>query len=95
MPVLEGGLQHRVRVAANLCRIVERELRLGPRAVERERQALQQLLGSGNATLPELNDELSQRLRTTDDDAFLARAAEVLLAVTRDKLAVDKPGYAT
>src|SRR5207344_2711907 len=38
LPVLDGGLQHKVRVAANLCRIVERELRLGPDAAERERQ---------------------------------------------------------
>lgn len=95
VPVLAGGLQHKVRVAANLCRIVERELRLGPAAAEREQHAIQELLDARDATLPELNDQLSRRLQSTDDEALLARAADVLLAITRDKLAVDKPGYAT
>ena len=93
LPALDGGLQHKVRVAANLCRIVDRELQLGPQAAERERQALQALLGT-EGTLPQLNARLSEALRATEDDAFLARAADVLVAVTVDKLAVDKPGYA-
>ena len=91
-PVLDGGLQHKVRVAANLCRIVERELRLGPAAAERERVALAALLGR-SAPLDELNAELAERLATADD-AFLARALPVLVDAVAAKLEVDKPGYA-
>ena len=93
LPVLEGGLQHKVRVAANLCRIVERELRLGPEAAALEQQALGDLLGT-EGTLPDLNQGLSEALRVSDDDGFLARAAEILFPVTERKLDIDKPGYA-
>ena len=93
LPVLEGGLQHKVRVAANLCRIVDRELRLGPDAAEQERLELGDLLGT-EGTLPDLNQGLSEALRCSDDDAFLARAADILFVVTERKLAIDKPGYA-
>ena len=55
----------KVRVAANLCRIIERELRLGPPAGDRERAALARLLGR-DGTLAELNEALSIHLRTAD-----------------------------
>jgi hypothetical protein len=92
LPVLEGGLQHKVRVAANLCRIVERELRLGPDADRRERLALGEIVGA-DGTLLELNDRFTTMVRTADAD-FVAMATPVLIAAVLDKLAVDKPGYA-
>jgi Domain of unknown function (DUF6285) len=91
-PVLEGALQHKVRVAANLCRIVERELVLGPAAADAERHALVLLLGR-EGTLAELNAELAEQLRSADE-ASLQRALPVLVAAVTAKLAVDKPGYA-
>lgn len=91
VPQLNGPSQHQVRVAANLARIVERELQLGPAAVERERDALRALLGH-DGPLDGLNAELSDRLRNGE---LHAEALPVLLDVTRDKLAVNKPGYAT
>ena len=91
LPVLEGGLQHKVRVAANVCAIIERELRLGPDADRREQEALHTLLGS-EGTLAELNAELASRLRR-GDAMFLARCVEVLMEATVLKLAVNKPGY--
>jgi hypothetical protein len=91
LPLTDPAVQHKVRVAANLCRIVERELRLGPPAAARERAALADLLGR-DGTLPELNAALSTHLRTAEA-AFLPGALDVLLDAVEDKLAVDKPGY--
>jgi hypothetical protein len=92
LPSVDGSLTHKVRVAANLCRIVDREIRLGPGNIEREREALAGLLGV-DGPLPELNDRLAEVLRGADDE-LLDRAVEVLLPGVLDKLAVDKPGYA-
>jgi hypothetical protein len=39
LPAVTGGLQHQVRVAANLSRILQREVELGPAAAERKRGA--------------------------------------------------------
>ena len=87
-----GPVRHHVRVAANLARIVQRELELGREANFRERALLGDLLGVDGSTA-ELNAELAKRLRA-NDDADLARAAwPVLLAITLDKLAIDKPGH--
>ena len=91
LPLTDPAVQHKVRVAANLCRIVERELRLGPAAAERERAALGRLLNR-DGTLPELNEAMAIHLRDADA-AFLPGALDVLLAAVEDKLAVDKPGY--
>ena len=91
LPMLEGNLQHKVRVAANLCRIVERELRLGPDAAHREREALRELLGT-DGSLAELNERFSTTVREADA-AFVAAATPLLIAAVVDKLAVDKPGY--
>ncbi len=95
VPLLTGNEQHQVRVAANLCRIVEREVRLGPGLEIEERRLLLDLLADrpADATTAELNAELARRVATTDDPDFLARAHGVLLALSGHKLAVNKPGY--
>ncbi|MGH2898436.1 MAG: DUF6285 domain-containing protein, partial [Solirubrobacteraceae bacterium] len=46
MPALSGALEYRVRVAVNLARILERELRLGPAALARETALLEPLVGA-------------------------------------------------
>ena len=92
LPVVDVTVAHKVRVAANLCRIVERELLLGGDAAEGERRAYADLLGH-DGELAELNGELSTRLRHADE-AFLAASIDVLIDATVAKLAVDKPGYA-
>src|SRR5262245_12063501 len=91
LPAVDDSLTHKVRVAANLCRIVDREIRLGPGNIDRERKALQAILGR-DGTLAELNERLATTLRDADD-AFVAQAADALLPCVVDKLAVDKPGY--
>ncbi len=105
LPEIEGPGQHQVRVAANLCRIVERELRLGPAQQEREHELMIELLAvspdrtltseSAEASGAELQARLAARIRQADDELFLARAHAVLLELTRAKLEVNKPGYDT
>jgi hypothetical protein len=92
LPVVSGPLQHKVRVAANLCAILAREARLGPEMARHERARLAELLGH-DGPLDELNAELSERLRTADD-AFLAATLPVLRECVVAKLGIDKPGYA-
>ena len=91
----EGGTQHAVRVAANLCRILERENRLGPEIEAREQQLLRALLGSDSEDLLALNRALDLRLALESDPAFAARAWKALVEIARDKLRVAKPGYDT
>jgi hypothetical protein len=87
-----GPTQHNVRVAGNLARIVQRELELGPEARFRERALLGELLGEDGSNA-ELNAAVADRLRANDDPEFTRAAWSVLLAVTLDKLAINKPGH--
>lgn len=94
VPALDGGLQHHVRVAANLCRILERELRLGPALAAEEERLLRMLLPEAAAAddLAALHERLAATIRD-GGDVDLASAREALLAITKGKLAVVKPGY--
>jgi len=93
MPALDGALEYRVRVAANLARIVERELRLAPELLERERSLLESLVGPGESVL-ELNTRLAARLRSGTTDVGFERRAQLLLAeVARGKISIARPGY--
>lgn len=85
-------LRHRVRVAENLVRILEREARLGPPALQREAAALTGLVGPADDVEAQ-RVELGRRLRASDDPAFDAAAWEALVAITRDDLAIAKPGH--
>jgi Domain of unknown function (DUF6285) len=83
-------LQHPVRVAGHLAHLVERELRLGPVNDARERELLADLLGE------EVDDPaaaLAQRIRAGVGDDFEARAWAALVEITRQDLAVVKPGH--
>ncbi|MFP8878282.1 MAG: DUF6285 domain-containing protein [Myxococcota bacterium] len=95
-----GPLKHQVRVAGNLCRILERELALQPDNDERARRRLAEVLGpdAGDGSLDDLNRELAARLRSGSDprleDLELEqRAWPVLLEIVRGKLAINKPGH--
>ena len=100
LPLTDPSVQHHVRVAANLCRIVSRELALDPDADARARAALGDLLGHDGPAADlwaELAAELTPEATAEPDGAAdgLARAAHpVVLAIVRDKVAVAKPGYA-
>jgi len=93
MPALSGALEYRVRVAVNLARILEREMRLGPAALERETALLAALVGPGESAL-ELNTRLAARLHSGETDLdFERRALAALSEVARAKLAIARPGY--
>lgn len=87
-------LQHQVRVAGNLCRILEREAQLAPANDEAERQRWVALLGH-DGSLAALRAEVTARL---DDPAPIDPATDrairdALLATLRADLAIAKPGY--
>ncbi|MBA3604562.1 MAG: DUF6285 domain-containing protein [Actinomycetota bacterium] len=83
-------LVHQVRVAAHLAALLERETRLGPAAAARERELLAALLGV-DADDPAA--VLAARLRAEDDADFERRAWDALVEVTRQDLAIAKPGH--
>jgi hypothetical protein len=91
LAAVPADLQHQVRVAAHLSRLLEREARLGPEAARRERGLITAVLGHA-ADDPAA--ALAERLGSDDvDAAFEARAWEALVQVTRADLAICKPGH--
>jgi hypothetical protein len=92
LDVVPGHLTHKVRVAENLSRILQREVELGATSDRREVERLTALLGH-DGSLDELRDELTTRLRSSDDDAFDQAAWEAMVAITREDLAIAKPGH--
>lgn len=106
LPTTSGGTRHAVRVVANLCLILEREVSAGAPAAEQTRQALAELL-ERDATLPELIADLDRTLRDRDSSEspdpsdsdrepdFDSRVRKVILADVERRLAIDRPGYAS
>lgn len=90
-------VQHKVRVAANIAQILEREVALsGPNAL-REAEITRDLLGvpsADPAPLTELRARLADALRAgelparSDDEVWHA-----LVQIARDDLAISKPGH--
>lgn len=95
MPATQGAVRHQVRVAGNLCRILEREARLGPSQDEREAELLRAVLhpAAEGANTLELNNELVEALKRGEDPALERRAWRALLEIVRGKLAIAKPGH--
>ena len=91
---VSGPLQHQVRVAANLARIVEREVRLGDTSATAERARLAAFVDD-DGDLVAMRRRLCDRLLSGDDiaDADLASIYGALQATLRDDLAISKPGY--
>ncbi|MFQ5698837.1 MAG: DUF6285 domain-containing protein [Myxococcota bacterium] len=93
LPATRGPLQHQVRVAANLCRILEREQALGPASDARERELLQTLVDGTEGEASELSRALADRLAAGGDLALERAAWPLLVEIVRGKLAIAKPGY--
>ena len=94
--IVPDAVRHRVRVAANLAGIVEREVALGPASATAEQTRLAALLGEPSATaLDALRTQLVDRLNAPKPLPLAESAAiyDVLLATVRDDLAISKPGY--
>ena len=102
---LEGRKRFFALVAANVSRIVARELERGSAGLDREIPALWKLLGrDGEPELPEddhererlgleLNRELCERIRSGEagDGAWRTELLGFLREVVREKLAVNNP----
>ena len=97
-----GALRHKIRVASNLCRILEREVSAGPALEMREVELLEGLLaepaGDSSATLAgrdaaELSQAVGLRLAAGPDASFERAAWTALLEIVRGKLAIAKPGH--
>ncbi len=82
----DGRLRFHARVAANVLRMVERELEAGPRhlRVHQERLASLGVAGDG---------ELAAAIRSGSLDDRLDEVTAVVRAGVRDKLEVANPGY--
>ena len=102
VPALEGPAKYHARVAANVVRIVARELATDDAHLAREWEALAELLGPAplpaardalHAALRARNEELVQRIRAGEADAGAWRASLLahLSRVVADKLDVAKP----
>jgi hypothetical protein len=85
-PELSGRLRYHLKVAANVVRIVERELRLGDEHAARHAERLQRLGFADDASL-------AAAIRTGALDARLDDVERELRGAVADKLAVARPGY--
>lgn len=97
-PVLDatsGPLKHQVRVAGNLCRILEREARGGVAAEARQVALIAEVLDVDpkEHDAEALHAMLAERLKTADDVALERRAWPALVEIVRGKLAISKPGH--
>ncbi len=100
----EGALRFNGRVAANVIRIVRRELENEEASLAHEWESLAELLGEAprprdrdalRAVLAQRNEELSGRIRAGDADEgeFRGDVLKHARLTIRDKLAVTNPGW--
>ncbi len=90
-----GPLQHQVRVAGNLARILEREIALGAEHEQREIELLSGVLGEEpeGRDARALSQALVDRLDAGHDAELELRAWPALVEIVKGKLAINKPGY--
>ncbi len=100
----EGSLRYTGRVAANVVRIVRRELAQEEEHLDHEWQSLATLLGDAprprgreavRAVLVQRNEELAERIRSGDADEgdYRDDVMKHLRQTMRDKLTVTNPGW--
>ena len=91
---LEGAPAYRTRVAINLLEILEREARLGPALLARERELLVDLVGGTETDLLTLNKRLVEILDDSPADPELdRRSLAALTEITGGKVDIARPGY--
>ena len=94
MPRLPPEIVFQARVAANALDLVAREIRFGETVEQEALARLKTLLGR-DGSLPELESELSLRIRNGELDLQSEGLAEHLWQTTLAKLAIDQPNYAS
>lgn len=97
VPAAGDALAFHARVAANALDIARRELLsdADPQIAAAERTSLQALLGEDEADISTLQRILCRRIADGDIDLTTPGLCSHLWRTTRDKLAVDQPGYGT
>ena len=102
LPAVAGPLQYRTRVAANLVRIVEREVLLGSQTLLAERDALLALLTQASQDLlpgpltdqvADLNQSLVNELSSQPPSDREVAIWDALFKISKRKLAIVRPGY--
>lgn len=103
LPNLDGPLRYRALVAANLVKILARESRSGSQSLQNAHKQLSDLLGESvedhlapvdtASKTHALAAELAQRLDARDDSLDHTQTWQVLMDITRAKLAIVRPGY--
>lgn len=90
-----GALRHKIRVAGNLCRILEREVAAGAAHEAREIELLADLLAepSDGRGAESLGLAVGVRLDAGPDASFEADVWGALVEIVRGKLAIAKPGH--
>ena len=90
-----GALRHKIRVAGNLCRILEREVSLDPSHEVREAELLANLLAepADGRSAAALSQAVDQRLDDEPDANFERAVWSALVEIVRGKLAIVKPGH--
>ena len=95
VPATEGQVAFHARVAANTLDIARREVQFGPTAQASELVRLHALLGPGAPTdLAGANRLLCTRIASGELVGATPGLIDQLRQTTRDKLAIDQPGYA-
>jgi hypothetical protein len=91
----QGALRHSVRVAGNLCRVLEREAEAGAALERREVELLAEVLGESPAGRDALtlSRALAEQLDASRDRALEKRAHAALVLIVRGKLSIAKPGH--
>jgi uncharacterized protein DUF6285 len=92
MPTVKGHSAFKLRVGINALELVTRQLTLEQGSDAAEMARLKKLLGV-DASLPELNRALADRIAKGELDLQTPGLAEHLWQTTMDKLAVDQPNY--
>lgn len=92
IPELKGHTAFHARVAANALLIAERQIAEGAPADARELERLKRLFNT-DGDLETLNRLLSARIRSGEVSLETPGLAAHLRETTRDKVAIDQPGY--
>ncbi|MET0429010.1 MAG: DUF6285 domain-containing protein [Microvirga sp.] len=94
LPALDGALSFKVRVAANVLDLVQREMAGGARSDIEECARLRALTGRDGET-DALNRVLCAGIRDGDISLATPGLSDHLWATTLAKMAIEQPGYAS
>jgi Domain of unknown function (DUF6285) len=92
-PEVPGEQRFKVLVAANVCAVVAREIRMGEEPDRADLELFSELLGQQIDDVRAAAAELSRRLRSGELDDRIDELAPRLEEHVRRKLEIARPGY--